>query len=290
MAGVKNPNSDSTLDRRPVARVGEQGVTINEIECRILELFPGASLDARRSLSMLFAILKQGTSVQKLQWFTLYDLDFIRERVEALRSRGLLFTGTLSTQHVLGQVPGSEDLIERITGQKVIAQTQTHRAPAGYDLEKHLKASPIAPPAPSAADTNRKEEPMNTAINGADDADGAQIGAETCRKSEDCYKPDRHTGRCVGQGRYVRGRQSKKAKAVKEPGVKASKPKPARNGHKLQPVGALTATQMTAANPGYFKIEFEDGEDTISREGHGREGFARALKSLYQEFAGGSNG
>src|SRR5262245_62978255 len=91
--------------REPVARVEDAGVKISEIEDRIRDLYPEFSLDDVRTTSLLFAILKQGCSVPKLQWFTSYDLEFIQDRVERLRQRGLLFTGTLSTQYVLGQVP-----------------------------------------------------------------------------------------------------------------------------------------------------------------------------------------
>src|SRR5262245_30275984 len=120
MAGVKNPINDYTLSRRPVEPAVAQGVTIEEIEDKVRELYPEFLPDHVRTTSLLFAILKQGCSVQKLNWFTKYDFDFIRKRVEWLRSSGLLFTGTLSTQYVLEQVPGSEGLVERITGQKII--------------------------------------------------------------------------------------------------------------------------------------------------------------------------
>ena len=128
---------------------------------------------------------------------------------------------------------------------------------------------------------------MNTAINGAAELDGVEIGAETCAKSEDCDKPNGHTGRCKGTGGSASGRNEKKAKAVKVVKAKASKPKPARNGHK--PVSALTATALAAVDPGHFKIEYEDGMETINLEGIGRDVFAAKLKMLYTSLTGGSN-
>ena len=120
--------SDYSLQRKPIEYAMGGGITFREIEDALLELqHPATSLEERRAACLLFAILKQGSSIQKLQWFTSYDLDFIRESVEALRSRGLLFTGTLSTQYVLGQVPGCEDLIEKITGQKIPPPPQSRR-------------------------------------------------------------------------------------------------------------------------------------------------------------------
>jgi len=291
MAGVKNPNSDSTLDRRPMARAGEQGVTINEIEDRVRELYPRFSLDDMRTTSILFAILKQGCSTQKLQWFTSYDREFIQKRVEWLRSCGLLFTGALSTQYVLEQVPGSEDLIERITGQKVITKTQSHRAPVGYDWEKNVKASPVASPASLEAHlTNGKEKPMNTAINGAADAGAVPPEDVTsCGKSAACPKPDGHTGRCAGQGGSARGRQSNKAKADKAPGVKASRRKPLTNGHKPKPVSMTTALAAITGD-GHYKIEYEDETRQFNFEGIGREAFIAALKSAEAALSGGPNG
>jgi len=263
------------------------GVTIDEIERRILELLPGASLSVRRSFSMLFAILKQGSSVQKLQWFTEYDMDFIRQSVEALRSGGFLYTGTLSTQYVLGQVPGSEDLIERITGQKVITNTNSHRAPTGYQRERQLKAPP-APPVDHSDISHRKEEPMNTAtvVNGAAEPESDQP-QETCLKTPGCPRPAGHNGICRGQKMKRRRAPAAKAKPASAPGAKTAKAAPA-NSHKPQPVSALTAT-AAQKKTSYFKIEFEDETETINVEGHGRDVFTRKLKALYQEFAGGSN-
>jgi hypothetical protein len=280
MAGVKNPNSDSTLDRRPMARGDEQGVTINEIESKVGELQPDWPEATRRRASLLFAILKEGCSIQKLEWFTKWDREYLLCQLEALRSRGLLYTGNISIQYILREVPGSEDLIERITGQKAVTQPITHRAPAGYDWEKNLQAPPVAPP---VVHSNRKEEQMNIAINAGAEAGGGQVGVETCRKSEACGKPDGHTGRCAGQGGSVIGR-SKKAKAPTE---KASKPKPARKGRRLQPV---TATTATAADVGHYKIEYEDGTRQFNFEGLGREAFLADLEAARMSANGGSNG
>jgi hypothetical protein len=314
MAGVKNPNSDSTLDRRPTSRAGEHGVTIDEIESEVSQLCHGlVEGDELRATSLLFAILKQGTSLQKLQWFTRYDMAFIGERLEALRSAGLLFTGTLSTQYVLSRVPHSEGLVERITGQKVVLQPIGHKAPAGYDWERNLKAPPVSPPAPPVAHSIRKEKSkMSAEINGAagaaeTESDQAQV---TCLKTPGCPRPAGHNGICKGQKmnrrrlstdppevqraanaermRDARAEDKSYGRRPKAGPAKAAKA--ARNGRKPQPVDALTATATALMDPGYFKIEFEDEQDTISREGHGREGFARALKALHQEFAGGSNG
>src|SRR5262245_48207559 len=226
MAGVKKTINDYTLSRRPVERSADEGVTIAEIEKRVSELFPVASFEAMRAYSLLFAILKQGTSLQKLQWFTLYNMDFISQRVEALRSAGFLYTGTLSTQYVLRQLPGSEDLIERITGQRIVSETITHKAPAGYPWEKNLQPPPIAPPAPPVAKTNGKEKPMNIGINGAADEGDVQAPAQqTCEKSSSCGKPANHMGRCKGDGGSAeRTRRMKQAGAKKR---KASAPKPA---------------------------------------------------------------
>lgn len=290
MAGVKNPNSTSSLDRTPIEPAVDQGVTINEIEDRVRELYPSFLLAHIRTTSVLFAILKQGCSLQKLRSFTNYDFEFLLKRVEWLRSCGLLFTGSLSTQYVLDQVPGSEDLVERITGQKIIANTIAHKAPAGYHWERHLKAPPLAPPAP-VAHSNGKEESMNTAINGAGDAAAVEIGEGACDKSPSCGKPANHMGRCKGQGGSAERARKRNANGqADQPKPKASKPKPAQsNGHKARPVIALTAT-AAEKDPGHFKIEYEDETETINLEGVGREVFARKLKMLYESFAGGSNG
>jgi hypothetical protein len=268
---LKNPHSTSSLDRAPMERGAVAGVTIGEIEDRVRELYPKFSLDHMRTTSVLFAVLKEGCSIQKLRSFTNYEFEFLLKRVEWLRSSGLLFTGSLSTQYVLEQVPGSEALIERITGQKIIAATTGHRAPAGYDWQKRLKPPPLAPAEPVAHSNNRKEEPMNTAVNGAAEEAAVEIGEGACEKTPSCGKPANHLGRCKGEG----GRVNKPRAAT--PDHQKSKPTP-------------EPTADAAKRPGYFKIEFEDEKLTISVEGiGGREAFAAAARMALGSL-GGSNG
>lgn len=103
---------------RAVAPKPDTGPTISEIEMELLEIRPETSDLALREMGLLFVILRVGYSIEKLAQFTNYPREFLRDRVEGLRGRGLLFTGNLSTQWLLDQVPGSEGLIERITGQR----------------------------------------------------------------------------------------------------------------------------------------------------------------------------
>jgi hypothetical protein len=293
-------NKMYTPSRAPIERA-EQGVTIDEIEDRVAEIYPDYSLEARRSLSLLFAILKQGASLQKLQWFTRYQTEFIGGRLDALRSAGLIFTGTLGARYVLAQVPHCEDLVERITGQRIVAEpAATPPAPLG-DWEKNLvkPAAASSPPRPAAKTINRinrKDEPMNTvtAVNGAvAEAEGVQ---PTCLKTPGCPRPAGHNGICKGQKVNRRAAAEKPRRSKTDPpeaqrAANAERMRLARAESKSYGRGSKAAPAATTADrAGYFKIEFEDGEDTISREGHGRDGFARALKALYQEFAGGSNG
>jgi hypothetical protein len=276
--------------REPIERDRTTGVKIWEIEDKVRELYPDFSLDDMRTTSLLFAILREGCSTQKLQWFTKYDREFIQRRVDWLRSRGQLFTGTLSVQYVLDQVPGSEDLVERITGQKIVANTNGHKAPTGYDWEKHVKPAPIALSAPPAFNSNRKEQPMNTMVNGAaDEADAVRIVAEVCDKSATCGKPANHMGRCKGDGgSALRARRQAKASKTKAAKAKASS-KPARNGHKAQAVSMTTALAAITGD-GHYKIEYEDETRQFNFEGIGRESFVAALKAAEASITGRSNG
>ncbi len=255
MAGTKT-YSTSSLDRRPLRNGAPAGVTISEIERRVAEIFPRASLDERRRLAMLFAILKEGSSLQKLQRFTSYPMELIRESVERLRSAGLIFTGTLSTQYVLDQAPGSESLIEEITGQRIVHKPAAPRAPAGYDWQRHLKAPPVALDALCAADG--KEESMTTTNNGGADAESL-----TCPKSELCDKPAGHTGRCKGPSQP----------RAKTETAKASRSKPAQNG-RLEIMAALDGL-----SEGRYRITYEDETRQLTLEGIGREAFVAALKA-----------
>lgn len=282
--------------REPIERDRRAGVTIREIEERVRALNPAWTQAIVEAASLLFAILKEGCSTQKLRAFTRYPSEFLMDHVEHLRSRGELFTGTLSTRYVLHHVPGSEELIEKITGQRIVQETttHTHKAPAGYDWQRHLKASPIAAPARPAGNFNGKEEStMSTSISGADEgADNGKGGEDTCGKSEVCSKPDGHTGRCKGAG----GRDAKTRvpaeRARRQPNSRADSPKLKASKPAKSYTDARASRTATAAviDPGHFKIEFEDGTETISIEGVGREAFAGKLKMLYESFAGGSNG
>lgn len=98
------------------AQQSQSDITIGDIEVELTKLRPNWATGVEpRELALLFAILKVGTSTQKLVWFTGYPAPFIINLVEELRQRGKLFTG-LSPQFVLNQCPGSEDLIAVVTG------------------------------------------------------------------------------------------------------------------------------------------------------------------------------
>lgn len=156
---------------------------------------------------------------------------------------------------------------------------------------------------------------MNELVNGV--AEVKVVPNErTCQKTPGCPRRDGHNGICKGQRLKVRrlstdSPEEQKAANAERMRLARAQNKSYGRGPKATTAAAVTSTTargeqsaarisrktqaaslLTAAeiDPGYFKIEFEDGEDTISREGHGREGFARALKALYQEFAGGVNG
>jgi hypothetical protein len=278
---------DYSLRGQPNERETDGGITMREIEAEVAGLYRDTlTANEVREKAFLFALLKQGSSLQKLQWFTGYEIDFIRERVEGLRSAGRLITNTPSTQFLQNQVAGCEALIERITGQRVVPMVNA--------------AAPRI--AIVVAESNPKEEPMDTTtlVNGAAEIEDFR---PTCGKTEECGKPAGHMGRCKGpQLNHAR----RKAAAVDAKPRRSSKDLPeeqraanaarmrlarAKNksyarGPKAAPAAIPAAKPSVKADPGYFKIEFEDAEDTITREGHGRDGFARALKALYQEFAG----
>jgi len=120
-----NPNKGTYC--APLVRERSSGVTIRDIEHRLRELNPAWTDEAVRIASVLFAILKEGCSTRKLLAFTRYPSEFLMNHVECLRQRGELFTGTLSSQFVTQQVPGAEDLVERITGQRLTTTKEVSR-------------------------------------------------------------------------------------------------------------------------------------------------------------------
>jgi hypothetical protein len=272
---IDGTGSYATAARTPIERGHADSITIDEIEDRIREINPDLSLDGVRTASLLFAILKQGSSIQKLEWFTKYDQKFLRQGIEWLRSRGLLFTGALSAQFVLKNVPGSEDLIERITGQRMIAKAE---------IEAVISTTEIAITGQSTAG---EEKPMDTKANGQ--ANAVEV-EETCGKSALCDKPDGHTGRCKGPQPRPAKQAAPAAKKVERMAT-AAKPRPVRkaqpNGQKAQ---AVITPALAKAAGGLFKIEYEDEDLTIRVEGIGRESFAAAVKVALGSLAGGSNG
>src|SRR5262245_38499108 len=159
------------------------GITIREIEAEIAGLYRDTLTAGEvREKAFLFALLKQGSSLQKLEWFTGYPMDFIRDRVEKLHAAGRLITNTPSAQYLQNQVAGCEALIERITGQRVVPMFNT--------------AAPRF--AIVVAESNPKEEIMETAtvINGAAEIEDFE---PICGKTEECNKPRGHMGRCKGR-------------------------------------------------------------------------------------------
>ena len=305
------------IHREPIEReTPAGGITIREIEAEIAALY-GETLSVAkvREKAFLFALLKQGSSLQKLQWFTGYEMDFIRERVEGLRAAGRLITNTPAPQFLQYQVPGCEALIERITGQRVVPP---------------VNAAPRF--AIVVAESNPKEEIMETAtaVNGAASVEDFE---PACGKTEECDKPRGHMGRCkgpqpgnigararlkpaAGQAATADAKTSRLSSDSPEErkAANATRMRQARAQNKdygrgpeattaanavqatAAPVAAVTAPARTARaarpapvvaaeRPCHFTIEFEDETETIKIKGSDRKTFARKLKSLYAEFA-----
>lgn len=219
------------LKRAPLPRAEPAGITIAEIERHVEALranWPeGAQL---HELVMLFAVLKEGTSMIKLKWFTKYDDHFIRFFVEELRQHGKLFTGTVTAQFILSQLPGSEGLIEAITGVRPVSLTN--------------RAS-VAPPI-------QKENLMSTKLTG----DGPVRSVEEdnppdsqCPRSAQCTKLAKHFGRCAT------GKAAKAARA--KPPVKAVgyAPKP-ESAQAVKP--AATASASTFQFTVFCKVDGEE--------------------------------
>jgi hypothetical protein len=198
-------------------------ITITEIERQVEALrarWPeGAQL---RELAMLFAILKEGSSTIKLKWFTKYDDHFIRFFVEELRQHGKLFTGTLTAQFILSQLPGSEHLIEAITGVRP-AKPSIAIAPA------------VAPPIHQEP-TQKENNAMSTKP--TDDGPVQPVKPEAasaqCPRDSRCTKPENHLGRCA---------TGKAAKTKRRAGL------PARTASAAPKTASMPAVKATAAMP-----------------------------------------
>lgn len=116
---MPEPNTNHS-PHRMVTPAQNQGVTIEEIEREIFRLEPEKYQANKHEIGcLLFAILKEGISIPKLHAFTGYPTAWLGYQVGHLRERGYLFTGQLSNQFLLSEVPGCEALIERITGQRI---------------------------------------------------------------------------------------------------------------------------------------------------------------------------
>lgn len=279
--------STSSLERVPIERERPAGVTIADIEDEVSRLCPDLAVDELRAKVLLFAILKEGCGIQKIQWFTHYSREFVIEEIDGLRAAGQLFTGSVSTQYLLRQVPGCQALIERITGQKVIAESTPQKAPDGYDWQKNL-VKPPAPPRPTVPinQTNREERPMNTTLAiGAPETEEAQ--SVTCLKTPGCPRAAGHNGICKGQ-QLKQPRAAMKTKPARAPRAKAAKAKPAQNIHKVFPHDPDTATAARISE-GHYTIEYEDETRQFKFEGLGRDEFLAALKSAGVALAGGAS-
>ncbi len=152
------------------AQQSQSDITIGDIEVELTKLRPNWATGVEpRELALLFAILKVGTSTQKLVWFTGYPATFVINLVEELRQRGKLFTG-LSPQFVLSQCPGSEDLIAVVTGARPFVP-----AP----VKPVIRLAPAQP---------IKEEIMSK--------ESTPTPAACCKRNTWCVKESGHRGTC----------------------------------------------------------------------------------------------
>lgn len=276
--------------REPIDRSIAGGITMKEIKARVRELHPDLTTDQLQSALLLFAMLKEGKSIVKLHLFTKWPVEVLQAAVAGVKDPGLRYTSAPSTQFVLSQIPGCEDLIEKITGQRIVRETTVHRAPAGYDWQRHMKTPPKPILAQSEAISDREEKPrMTTVTNSLVEAGADLNGAETCGKSPFCGKPTSHLGRCKGEGGSAERAHKKANGGADQPKAKTPKPKPAQpNGRKLQAATAILAAPDGAS--GRFKIEYEDENLTLNIEGLGREAFTATMEMIHTSLTGGPNG
>jgi hypothetical protein len=252
---------------RSVAAPGLGSVTIREIEERLTALNPSWSQDDVRIASVLFAILKEGTSTQKLLAFTRYSSEFLLNHVEYLRQRGLLITGTLSTQFVLNRCPGAEDLVERITGQRIVKETPMNEEANGHAA---LNAGLCDRPGcdrPQGHSGHHKGKPQGP------------------RKAEGSATSRSEIARKGAAARWAKQRQSE-ANEQKNAAASAVKRVP----EPMTAEGRVSRESLIGRGDGLFKIEYEDTTLSIRIDGAGRQLFVAMAEIIHTSLTGGIHG
>src|SRR5262245_48000860 len=102
---MREPNTMYSPHRSVTPPI-QQGITFEEIKAVLTEItseWRHIGINGLRHYELLFAILKVGCSIPKLEEFTRYPHQFLLGAVEHLRARGYLYTGQLSNQFLLQQ-------------------------------------------------------------------------------------------------------------------------------------------------------------------------------------------
>ena len=190
--------------RSPLNAAAPSGITVTEIERQVEALRSNWPCDAElRELALLFAILKQGSNQTKLKRFTGYDSQFIHQMLDELRHHGKLFTGTLTAQFVLSQLPGSEDLIEQITGARPVAPVRIQPAFIPTSSKAPFRASdaPKQPSPTAFVDDLSYRLLEENVMSNASTSNGAiqpsETGSVACTRDANCTKPNKHLGKCA---------------------------------------------------------------------------------------------
>lgn len=296
--GKPNYEGSYSLGRQPAASLQSQGVTFATIEREVAALRPDLTADELRRPVLLFALLKVGKAISKLTLFTKWSVEEIADLMATIDDPNLQYGSTVSARYVLRQVPGSEELIEAITGERIVAEEKPLAAAAPHAWEKNLvrppisrvvrvASVPITPVQPIKPITEERLMNTETAVNGAAEA-GELKPAGICAKTAECDRPAGHNGICKGQkihhGPPVRTEKPKRrAAAVRavKPARKARRPRPA-----VEPVTATAAR----AGGGLLKIAYEDDQTSFNYETIGREQCISALRSALQSLTGERNG
>lgn len=185
MVGTSPTSQRAPLQRRPYSTE----ISIEDIETKVRRLRrgwpPGSSLQV---VSALFAMLRVGTNLPKLTSFTKYSTDLLLKLTDDLRAHGQLLAGVPSAQFVLKQCPGSEELIESLTGSRPIGDDSVHQAvfaPPGTTTSSNIR---------KVASVSDSSSPAIKSVESSPDP-----AREVCGK-DGCGKIPQHTGRCKIQG------------------------------------------------------------------------------------------